>query len=98
MWYWKSNVDIWERGNRNKKNSDYFDIYIDFSTLFTGCINNRKEDEQNSGATAVEIDDSNLESVSNISSENDIVYDFKNPEDSENIVVTPKKWKKYTIS
>jgi len=23
--------------------------------------------------------------------ENDIVYDFKNPEDSENIVVTPKK-------
>lgn len=62
-----------------------------FSTLFTGCINNRKEDEQNSGATAVEIDDSNLESGSDISSENDIVYDFKNPEDSENIVVTPKK-------
>lgn len=62
-----------------------------FSTLFTGCINNRKEDEQNSGAMAVEIDDSNLESGSDISSENDIVYDFKNPEDSENIVVTQKK-------
>ncbi len=62
-----------------------------FSTLFTGCINNRKEDEQNSRATAIEIDDSNLESGSDISSENDIVYDFKNPEDSENIVVTPKK-------
>ena len=62
-----------------------------FSTLFTGCINNRKEGEQNSGAAAVEIDDSNLESGSDISSENDIVYDFKNHEDSENIVVTPKK-------
>ena len=62
-----------------------------FSTLFTGCINGRKEDEQNSGAAAVEIDDSNLESGSDISSENDIVYDFKNPEDSENIVVTQKK-------
>ena len=29
--------------------------------------------------------------MNDISSENDIVYDFKNPEDSENIVVTPKK-------
>lgn len=62
-----------------------------FSTLFIGCINNRKEDEQNSRAAAVEIDDSDLESGNDISSENDIVYDFKNPEDSENIVVTPKK-------
>lgn len=64
-----------------------------FSTLFIGCINNRKEDEQNSRAAAVEIDDSDLESGNDISSENDIVYDFKNPEDSENIVVTPKKMK-----
>ena len=62
-----------------------------FSTLFIGCINNRKEDEQNSRAAAVEIDDSDLESGNDISSENDIVYDFKNPEDSENIVITPKK-------
>lgn len=62
-----------------------------FSTLFIGCINNRKEDEQNSRAAAVEIDDSDLESGNDISSENDIVYDFKNHEDSENIVVTPKK-------
>ena len=71
------------RGKCNEKIVTDTYAYCFFQLCLLGVVNNRKEDEQNSRAAAVEIDDSDLESGNDISSENDIVYDFKNHEDSE---------------
>ena len=63
-------------------------------SLFSGCTDNK--DNNNSGTdldNAVDIDvdvDAEPKSDTDISIDDDIVFDFKDPENADGIVVTPK--------
>ncbi len=62
-------------------------------SLFSGCTNDK--DNSNSGTgldNAVDIDvDAEPKGDTDISIDDDIVFDFKDPENADGIIVTPKE-------
>ena len=62
--------------------------------MLSGCVDHDKDDKSSSKNDdkpgAVEIDISDFGSYSG-SGGDDIVFDFKNPEDKDKVVVTPKQ-------
>lgn len=64
--------------------------------LLVGCRNDQNGSDDSAGAKSVEVDISEPESdndepSSETDSSGDIVYSFRNPEDSDGIVITPRE-------
>lgn len=64
--------------------------------LLSGCRNNSNSSDDSAGAKSVEVDISGPESdndepSSETDSSGDIVYNFRNPEDSDGIIITPRE-------
>lgn len=64
-------------------------------SLFSGCTNDKDNGNSDTGlGNAVDIDvdiDAEKKGDTDISSDDDIVFDFKDPENADGIVVTPKE-------
>lgn len=59
--------------------------------MLSGCTDDDKDGNENADKRgAVEVDISDLGSYTD-SAGDDIVFDFKNPDDKDKVVVTPKK-------
>lgn len=59
--------------------------------MFSGCTDDDKDSNENADKRgAVEIDISGFDSYTD-SVGDDIVFDFKNPDDKDKVVVTPKR-------
>lgn len=59
--------------------------------MLSGCTDDDKDsNESDDKRGAVEVDISEFDSYTD-SADDDIVFDFKNPDDKDKVVVTPKK-------
>ncbi len=64
-------------------------IFISF-VMLSGCTDNDKDGENNfDNRKSVEFDASDFSADSE--SYDDIVFDFKNPDNKDNVVITPKQ-------
>lgn len=62
-------------------------------SLFSGCTNDKDNGNSDTGlGNSVDVDiDAEKKGDTDISSDDDIVVDFKDPENADGIVVTPKE-------